>query len=110
MSNCNICINNMGNKKCAYKHAEFPTAGEFCSDFHEKKKVIYAWGADEITCPYCGWEDADSWESAESLIKSEDDIECAECGKTFKCSAEPQVYYYSRKMEDCEKPEEPTNA
>lgn len=45
---------------------------------------------DEITCPYCGWEDGDSWESLE-----DGEMECGECEKTFAYTSEREIHYTS---------------
>jgi len=44
-------------------------------------------GADEITCPYCGNEYSDSWESMPNKNEGNEiawDEECVECGKKFR--------------------------
>ena len=45
----------------------------------------------EITCPVCGYEEGDSWESSES----DDDHECQRCGSTFSYEREISVTYGS---------------
>ncbi len=37
----------------------------------------------EITCPYCGWKDTDSWESGLNNDGDSDEFECPECNKKF---------------------------
>lgn len=49
------------------------------------------YGTDNITCPYCGYENADSWEAEES----DDHYECPNCGSYFSYEREVSVSYYS---------------
>lgn len=51
--------------------------------------------ADEITCPYCGYEYRDSWE----FRKDDGEEECSECEKKFRWSRGSKVWYDSAK--DC---------
>lgn len=53
------------------------------------------YGTENITCPYCGYENADSWESDES----DDHYECPNCGSFFSYEREVSVSYYSRPIE-----------
>lgn len=53
------------------------------------------YGADNITCPYCGYEDVDSWEANES----DDHYECSNCGSYFSYEREVSVSYYSSPIE-----------
>ena len=48
---------------------------------------------DEITCPYCGWEDKDSWEITES-----GEVFCGECGKEFYVERIVYVKYTSKPL------------
>lgn len=50
--------------------------------------------ADEITCPYCGQQANDSWESPDS-----DNVICDNCGKEFFYERDITVKYNSRKIE-----------
>jgi DNA-directed RNA polymerase subunit RPC12/RpoP len=43
----------------------------------------------EIVCPYCGYEQGDSWEYDGEC----DELECAECGKKFHYSRDISVSY-----------------
>lgn len=54
----------------------------------------------EIKCPYCGWEDCDSWES--SMEHDGDDIEyeCDECGKKFHVTLHIEHSFWSRGLCD----------
>jgi hypothetical protein len=54
---------------------------------------------DNITCPYCGWVDRDSWEVGFGGIEGELEIECGRCEKTFKCCRSVTVKYTSAKPE-----------
>lgn len=56
------------------------------------------YGTDNITCPYCGYEDADNWEADES----DDHYECPNCGSYFSYEREVSVSYYSRPIEKSE--------
>jgi len=47
-----------------------------------------------LVCPYCGYEQSDSWESADS---SNDD-ECGECGKHFSYDSQTERYFTTRKV------------
>jgi len=51
----------------------------------------------EIICPYCGWEDQDSWEFTE---ESGTDT-CASCDKEFNVFREVSVTYSTSRI-DCE--------
>ena len=53
------------------------------------------YGTDNITCPYCGYEDGDSWEADES----NDHYECPNCGCYFSYEREVSVSYYSSPVE-----------
>jgi len=48
----------------------------------------------EITCPYCGYEDGDSWDASNSGI-----TECRRCEKEFKYERDIEVTYSSYKLE-----------
>lgn len=50
--------------------------------------------ADEVTCPYCGYEFNDSWELPDS-----DEVECDECHKIFYYERNVSVTYECSK--DC---------
>ncbi len=56
------------------------------------------YGTDNIICPYCGYENADSWEADES----DDHYECPNCGSYFSYEREVSVSYYSRPIEKSE--------
>ena len=47
-----------------------------------------------ITCPYCGYEDEDSWEFEDE----EGVVECESCGKGFNVTQEITVTYSSSKI------------
>lgn len=47
----------------------------------------------EITCPYCGYEESDSWESADS----DDERLCDECGEVFEMQRNIEVTYCTSK-------------
>ena len=50
---------------------------------------------DNITCPYCGYENADSWEADDS----DEHYECPNCGSYFSYEREVNVRYYSTPVE-----------
>lgn len=51
--------------------------------------------ADQITCPYCGWVDNDSWEF---VSDEEETMECPDCEKTFNVSRQLEVSYITSKI------------
>ena len=51
---------------------------------------------DNITCPYCGWIDIDSWESSMDNDGDEETIECPDCYKKFNVEFNVIVSYTSR--------------
>ena len=61
----------------------------------EREEVF---GEDNITCPYCGYVDKDSWEVMASDAFMEEEIDCGSCGKTFKCDRDITVTYNTRAM------------
>jgi transcription elongation factor Elf1 len=53
-----------------------------------------------IVCPYCGYEDRDSWE----VCPEEEDlgiVECGRCEKEFYASRIVTVEYSTYKIEEC---------
>lgn len=53
---------------------------------------------ENITCPWCGYEDPDSWEFEGEY---DDAYECPECGKKFILEVHTEVTYTSkRRIED----------
>ena len=50
---------------------------------------------DEIVCPWCGYEELDSWEAPDH----DDESVCEECGKVFAYEREIEVTYSSRRVE-----------
>lgn len=56
------------------------------------------WHKDEITCPWCGYSDPDSWEFEGEY---DDGYECTNCGKPFIVRRIVDVAYTSkRRIED----------
>lgn len=51
-----------------------------------------------ITCPYCGYEDRDSWEWNEGE-EGDGEHECASCGETMTVSRHVHVTYSTSKKE-----------
>lgn len=63
------------------------------------KEIDYKY-EDKITCPYCGYKDEDSWETAEGLTDGQDsDTECGNCGKRFDFSVHIEITYSSYREE-----------
>lgn len=55
---------------------------------------------DEIVCPWCGYEERDSWD----YPNSDDDIKCPECGKVFSMERQTEVLYNTERKKclfDC---------
>jgi DNA-directed RNA polymerase subunit RPC12/RpoP len=52
---------------------------------------------ENIICPYCGYEDHDSWEQGDGAEDFEG--ECGECGKTFSASRHITIRYSTQKVE-----------
>lgn len=52
-----------------------------------------------IVCPYCGYEDPDSWEF-KGEIDVYEEYECENCENTFEVMMEFQVAYTSRKIKN----------
>lgn len=56
------------------------------------------WHTEYITCPYCGYEDRDSWE----CVDEDDEYECGMCGEVFEYVRNYEITYTSRKRKcDC---------
>lgn len=55
---------------------------------------------DYAVCPYCGYEERDSWEiNLGPGIEGDGDASCASCGKDFRVWRHCSVSYSTRKME-----------
>lgn len=50
-------------------------------------------------CPYCGYEDYDSWEWAQSN-EEEQDVDCSSCGKEFHLHIDYDVSYTTSVIEE----------
>ncbi|CDN44016.1 hypothetical protein [Paenibacillus sp. P22] len=88
--------------------------GDYCPDCNkelkrkeaaEKKAEIIAGDRDtecedEITCPYCGHEFSDSFEHLNGWEEDLGNIECSDCNKTFRCTANFSVSYSTEKIEE----------
>lgn len=59
-------------------------------------KEIETFQEKKITCPYCGWEDMDSWECGLNDDGDSDVFECVDCEKKFNATMEIEVTYSSR--------------
>jgi len=70
----------------------------------QKKDIIKAYEWDEyktfrepnITCPYCGYGDSDSWEYSDDG----EEIECGRCEMTFECERVVDVTYTTVRKKD----------
>ena len=76
-----------------------------CAETEKKRKKaeqaeLYASGedipeyTDEITCPWCGYEEPNSHESAEE----DNEHECQQCGGIFSYDSEITITYSSRRV------------
>ena len=57
--------------------------------FYPNPEPEEMWGENNITCPYCGEENIDSFE----MPNSEDEHECSECGSKFSYERVVDVTY-----------------
>lgn len=64
----------------------------------EKYQEIDTSWTDLVTCPYCGYEDRDSWEHDFGDGQIEIEIECEECQMTFTVMRHEVDYYSSKQM------------
>ena len=67
----------------------FPGVTYFIADKFEFKEPEYTI-EDEITCPYCGLQDSDSWDEAD-----DDDRDCEVCGCSYSYTKVVSVDYRS---------------
>lgn len=53
---------------------------------------------DYAKCPYCGYENPDSWEYTEYCVGEGSwvEVECLDCSKTFECSYEINITYHTK--------------
>ena len=59
----------------------------------KKDEDVYEWCEErEITCPYCGNQNNDSWEAGDG----EEEQECANCSSTFSWQKELNITYTSQ--------------
>lgn len=49
----------------------------------------------QITCPYCGWKDSNSWEFGEES----GECHCLRCYRFFYVEVETELYYSSYKID-----------
>lgn len=52
----------------------------------------------EVTCPYCGYEEGDSWE----MTEYEEEHECSNCGSTYSYQRNVTVEYCSQPIKKAE--------
>lgn len=77
-----------------------------CADCDKRLEDEIEWENEQaytehITCPWCGYENLDSWEYEDS----EDEVECGECSRMFDLDVHHDIKYTTRKSE-CEREEE----
>lgn len=53
------------------------------------KTELDCWNEPYAVCPWCGYEDPDSWEYQEGVT----DTECPRCGKPITVTAELEITY-----------------
>ena len=56
------------------------------------------WHTTYAICPYCGYEDQDSWEIGHGE-ECDTETDCASCGRTFQVSRHISVTYTTKRME-----------
>ena len=95
-------------KECEDKeiHLIHRCEGLFCSDCWNKKmkERIEEFSEDtsykdEITCPYCGYKEIDSWEFSD---EESGEIECNDCGNKLGFSTHKDINYSTEKLEEKE--------
>jgi len=63
----------------------------WCADWQD---IIETDSTQELVCPYCGYEDTDSWEYDQNTFDGVlGDIECGECGKKFHAQRNGEITY-----------------
>ncbi len=57
---------------------------------------------DSIKCPWCDheWDAYDSYEECDSHGNADEEMECDECGKRFRLTAHPSIFFSCSRMED----------
>uniref|UniRef100_A0A6H1ZF29 Uncharacterized protein n=1 Tax=viral metagenome TaxID=1070528 RepID=A0A6H1ZF29_9ZZZZ len=64
----------------------------------EKREYIRHYKTTFIACPYCGYEDHDSWEVDFGGIEGTiENLECGDCGKSFRVSKYCEITYTTEK-------------
>ena len=86
------------------------STGKYCPDCYkviedaekQEQTMRYASGEEEpectgeITCPWCGYEEGDSWEAEDS----DDERQCGVCDKIFSYERHVEVTYSSSRVEE----------
>lgn len=70
-----------------------------CKECDDKLTRYYKWENNQrkmsyIVCPWCGYQDPDSWEFNSEY---DDEYECVNCGKIFEVSQDVEIFYNSKK-------------
>ena len=80
--------------RCEKKNEPIDTATYTLSMCDNWEKEIETDFTQELVCPYCGYEDTDSWEYDQNTFDGVlGDIECGECGKTFHAQRNGEITY-----------------
>lgn len=70
-------------------------------DRHENdpKEDDSTYNEDNIICPYCGYEDLESWAYLSGLCEGEVlEVDCVECGKTFNVCYDTTIWWQANKI------------
>jgi len=86
-----LCSASGRNGKHSWGLADKLVKQEHFLNGNDKEDVKECFMEDEITCPYCGNQNGDSWESADS----EDEEVCGNCGSTYSYERVVDVSYTS---------------
>lgn len=104
---CKRCGRRTGNySEYVYGRGEDKAGESYCDECIDEMLAIAdweneQWHRDEITCPWCGYKDPDSWEFDGEY---DDEYECSHCGKPFIVKRIVDVTYTSkRRIEDMPK-------
>lgn len=77
-----------------------------CADCDKRLNDEIEWENEQsymeyITCPWCGYENCDSWEYEDS----ENEVKCVDCGRLFDLEINHEVTYTTKKSA-CERMED----
>lgn len=102
MKTCKDCdesiIMDDGTTKCYLKRKIVEPTAEACEFFTDDD--IDHTNTNNIICPYCGYEDIDSWESS---VENEEIEQCNKCDKFYYVGAEiSRTFYTAKNTDTCE--------